>query len=64
MLLGSESFIPLHIPGLIKEEQFVTECISSNFVSTVGSFVDRFEEIQTYWSQEMRFVREWYLLCI
>ena len=42
ILLGSDSFIPLHIPEFDKkEEQFVTECIKSNFVSSVGSFVDR-----------------------
>ena len=46
MLLGNSSFIPLHVPEFnYKEEQFVTECIRSNFVSSVGSFVDRFEEM-------------------
>jgi perosamine synthetase len=50
MLLVSDSFIPLHIPEFDdKEVQFVNECIRSNFVSSVGSFVDRFEEmLQTF----------------
>lgn len=45
VLPSTDSFIPLHIPEFDnQEEQFVTECIRSNFVSSVGYFVDRFEE--------------------
>jgi perosamine synthetase len=46
VLSPSGSFIPLHIPEFDKsEEQLLIECVQSNFVSSVGSFVDRFEEV-------------------
>jgi perosamine synthetase len=42
---NSNEFIPLHEPRFIgKEKQYLDECIDSTFVSTVGQFVDRFEE--------------------
>ena len=42
---NSNKFIPLHEPRFIgKEKQYLNECIDSTFVSTVGQFVDRFEE--------------------
>ena len=35
----------LHAPFFIgKEEKYLSECISSTFVSSVGKFVDKFEE--------------------
>ncbi len=38
--------IPLAIPNLCgNEEQYLRECISSSFVSSVGPFVTRFEEM-------------------
>ena len=37
--------IPLAIPNLAgRESQYLQECVSTNFVSSVGPFVDRFEK--------------------
>ncbi|WP_295234474.1 LegC family aminotransferase [Sediminibacterium sp.] len=42
----SEDFIPLHSPFFLgNEKKYVNEAIDSTFVSSVGKFVDRFEEI-------------------
>ena len=39
-------FIPLHDPRFIgNEKQYLNECIDSNFVSSVGKFVGRFEKM-------------------
>ena len=42
----SEDFIPLHVP-IFKgnEKKYVNECIDSTFVSSVGPFVNKFEEL-------------------
>ncbi|MBE0508205.1 MAG: LegC family aminotransferase [Marinospirillum sp.] len=41
----TQDFIPLHAPVFRgNEKEFVTETIESTFVSSVGSFVDRFEQ--------------------
>jgi len=43
-----EAFIPLHEPRFAgNEKKFLEECIDSTFVSSVGKFVDRFEEMVT-----------------
>jgi perosamine synthetase len=49
-LYGNKDFIPLHAPVFTgNEKQYVNECIDTTFVSSVGKFVDRFEEmIQDY----------------
>jgi perosamine synthetase len=40
-----ENFIPLHIPLFIgNEKKYIEECIDSTYVSSVGKFVDKFEE--------------------
>jgi aminotransferase in exopolysaccharide biosynthesis len=40
-----ESFIPLHAPIFSgNEKEYLMECIDSTFVSSVGSFVDKFEK--------------------
>ena len=40
-----EGFIPLHAPVFNgNEKKYIEECIDSTFVSSVGKFVDRFEE--------------------
>lgn len=40
-----EGFIPLHNPIFKgKEKKYAAQCIDSTFVSSVGEFVDRFEE--------------------
>lgn len=41
----TRDFIPLHEPRFIgNEKKYLNECIDSTFVSSVGEFVDRFEE--------------------
>lgn len=41
-----EAFIPLHDPRFIgNEKKYLNECIDSNFVSSVGEFVGRFEKM-------------------
>jgi len=41
----TEDFIPLHVPTLNgNEKKYLNECIDSTFVSSVGKFVDLFEE--------------------
>jgi len=39
-------FIPLHAPCFTgNEKKYLSECIDTTFVSSVGNFVDRFEEV-------------------
>lgn len=41
-----KDFIPLHAPIFMgNEKKYLNECIDSTFVSSVGKFVDRFEEM-------------------
>jgi len=41
----SSAFIPLHAPVFDgNEKKYLEECIDTTFVSSVGRFVDRFEE--------------------
>ena len=42
----SEDYIPLHIP-LFKgnEKKYLNECIDSTYVSSIGPFVDKFEDL-------------------
>jgi perosamine synthetase len=41
-----KDFIPLHAPVFMgNEKKYLNECIDSTFVSSVGKFVDRFEEM-------------------
>lgn len=43
-----KEFIPLHVPCLMgNEKKYLNECIDSTFVSSVGPFVDRFEEMMS-----------------
>jgi dTDP-4-amino-4,6-dideoxygalactose transaminase len=43
-LYQTEAFIPLHEPRFYgNEKRYLNECIDSTFVSSVGTFVDRFE---------------------
>jgi len=45
-LYQTEKFIPLHEPIFMgNEKKYLDECIDSTFVSSVGKFVDRFEEM-------------------
>lgn len=43
---NTKDFIPLHEPRFIgNEKKYLNECIDSTFVSSVGKFVDTFEEM-------------------
>lgn len=45
-LYGTEDFIPLHAPVFGgNEKKYLNDCIDTTFVSSVGKFVDRFEEM-------------------
>lgn len=42
---NTNEFIPLHEPRFLgNEKKYVNDCIDSTFVSSVGKYVDRFEE--------------------
>ena len=44
-LYQDKNFIPLHVPCFTgNEKHYLNECIDSTFVSSVGKFVDEFEE--------------------
>ena len=44
-LYGVQDFVPLAVPVFIgNEKKYLNECIDTTFVSSVGKFVDRFEE--------------------
>ena len=41
-----EAFIPLHEPRMLgNEKNYLMDCIDSNFVSSVGEYVGRFEQL-------------------
>ena len=42
----TNEFIPLHIPSFNgNEKKYLENCIDSTYVSSVGPFVDKFEEL-------------------
>ena len=44
-LYGNQEFTPLAVPVFAgNEKKYLNECIDTTFVSSVGKFVDRFEE--------------------
>lgn len=44
-LYGGGDFIPLSVPVFAgNEKKYLNECIDTTFVSSVGKFVDRFED--------------------
>lgn len=44
-LYNSQDFVPLSVPKFIgNEKKYLNECIDTTFVSSVGEFVDRFEQ--------------------
>lgn len=44
-LYGTKQMVPLSVPKFIgNEKKYLEECIDTTFVSSVGKFVDRFEE--------------------
>lgn len=45
-LYGNEEFVPLSVPRFVgNEKKYLEECIDTTFVSSVGKFVDRFEQM-------------------
>tara|TARA_B100000767_G_C19729411_1_gene520923 strand:+ start:99 stop:323 length:225 start_codon:yes stop_codon:yes gene_type:complete len=43
---NTNEFIPLHAPTFSSnEKKYLNECMDSTFVSSVGPFVDKFEEL-------------------
>lgn len=45
-LYGTDEMVPLHVPTFRgNEKKYLNECIDTTFVSSVGKFVDRFEEM-------------------
>lgn len=45
---GTSDFVPLSVPKFVgNEKKYLEECIDTTFVSSVGKFVDRFEEMVT-----------------
>lgn len=45
-LYGTDEMVPLHVPIFRgNEKKYLNECIDTTFVSSVGKFVDRFEEM-------------------
>ena len=56
-LFASDTFIPLHAPLFVgRELEYVQECISSSFVSTIGEFVDEFENTMRNYTSTNRAV--------
>jgi perosamine synthetase len=56
-LYGTRDFIPLHVPKFRgKEKEYLARCIDTTFVSSVGKFVDRFEEQMTQISKTKKAV--------
>lgn len=52
---GSKDFIPLHEPNFSgREKEYVLDTINSTFVSSVGAYVDRFEELMQARTQTAR----------
>ncbi len=48
--MSTQSEIPLSVPSLLGNElEYLRECIETNFVSSVGPFVDRFEAMVRAW---------------
>ncbi|GAB2770422.1 LegC family aminotransferase [Salinimicrobium soli] len=54
-IFGSKDFIPLHEPNFSgREKEYVLDTINSTFVSSVGTYVDRFEEFMQVRTQTAR----------
>lgn len=56
-LYGGQDFVPLAVPKFIgNEKKYLSECIDTTFVSSVGKFVDRFEEEMAHYTGAKRAV--------
>ena len=52
-----DKFIPLHTPSFIgNEKKYLEDCIDSTFVSSVGAYVDLFEERMSLFTQTKKSV--------
>jgi len=52
-----DKFIPLHVPCFIgNEKKYLKDCIDSTFVSSVGAYVDLFEEKMSLFTQTKKSV--------
>ena len=52
-----DKFIPLHVPSFIgNEKKYLRDCIDSTFVSSVGAYVDLFEERMSLFTQTKKSV--------
>ena len=53
----NDKFIPLHVPSFIgNEKKYLENCIDSTFVSSVGAYVDLFEERMSLFTQTKKSV--------
>ncbi|MEX0939738.1 MAG: LegC family aminotransferase [Candidatus Paceibacterota bacterium] len=53
----TKDYIPLHEPRFVgNEKKYVSDAIDSTFVSSIGAYVDKFEDIITHISQTKRAV--------
>ncbi|HAM84982.1 MAG TPA: LegC family aminotransferase [Butyricimonas sp.] len=53
----SDGIVPLHAPCFVgNEKKYLNECIDSTYVSSVGKFVDRFEEMVAQYTGSKRAV--------
>ena len=56
-LYGTEQFVPLSVPVFVgNEKKYLEECIDTTFVSSVGKFVDRFEQMTAEYTGAKRAV--------
>lgn len=45
-IYGTKDFVPLHAPCFCgKEKEYLNDCIDTTYVSSVGKYVDRFEQM-------------------
>jgi aminotransferase in exopolysaccharide biosynthesis len=53
----NDKFIPLHVPSFVgNEKKYLEHCIDSTFVSSVGAYVDLFEEKMSLFTQTKKSV--------
>jgi len=53
----NDKFIPLHVPSFVgNEKKYLEDCIDSTFVSSVGAYVDLFEEKMSLFTQTKKSV--------
>ena len=56
-LCPNQEFVPLHAPCFIgNEKEYLNDCIDSTFVSSVGKYVDKFEDVVAVYTGAKRAV--------